>query len=150
MAEFHVGQFSLTDSKSALVIKAKVESEKSVTRGIFFFGILPYAEDDKGETLMLSTIDMRSLAYALKEIYKTGETTYVKNTGGQKANMLSFNTSNSIFVNIKTTRTLGFNLEGGLNLLSLSDTILDLVKMAEESAYKTQQVVLRKKAAAGK
>lgn len=146
--KFHVGKFELTQQNGVLIFTAKVEIDKHFVKPVFWMETYSFGNDKRSMSIALEAIELRTIAYQLKDMYSKEIDSFKKFSGGQSA-------SKSMSVKIIDTYT-DFSFKQNENIVnsfrfptiwlrSLADQINHLVDTATEASYKTQQYRERKK-----
>lgn len=145
--KFHVGSFSVTDSKGALVISSKVEVNREFTDGIFWIGVYPFDKNMMPVSVAFNGVEIRSFASQIKDLYYGALQNVVKHSGGKSAtktlsvsiiddySSIDFKEKNSS-IHFRILKT---------SLVGLAAQIEHLADTTMEASYKTQQHLMRKK-----
>lgn len=83
--KFHVGSFSITDSKGALVVSLKVEVNREFTDGVFWIGVYPFDKNAQSISIAFNGVEIRSFANQIKDLYYGALQNFTKHSGGKSA-----------------------------------------------------------------
>lgn len=146
--KFPVGRFSLTDAKSALVVNSKVEITATHTEAILWIELYPFV-GDKGISFSFNTVELRTFAEQLKELYYKQIKNVQKHAGGNaKTKTLnvsvieaysSFDFNGAHSFNMPTSHLIGFAQELEFLLNETSRSTYETQRYQEQKKRKKEQ-----------